>query len=85
MEKEREEIKTLIKEGLGMLNKARSKALFLDDIEMQEDITNALNIFLAAEEKQQKISPEKNLFEDYTDEIFHFLLCISSVSLDTIV
>lgn len=68
MEKEREVIKTLIKEGLGMLNKARSQALFLDDIEMQEDITNALNIFLAAEEKQQKISPEKNLFEDYTDE-----------------
>ena len=68
MKKEREEIKTLIKEGLGMLNKARSQALFLDDIEMQEDITNALNIFLAAEEKQQKISPEKNLFEDYTDE-----------------
>ena len=32
------------------------------------EITNALNIFLAAEEKQQKISPEKNLFEDYTDE-----------------
>ena len=31
MEKEREEIKTLIKEGLGMLNKARSQALFLDD------------------------------------------------------
>lgn len=49
-------------------SKARSQALFLDDIEMQEDITNALNIFLAAEEKQQKISPEKNLFEDYTDE-----------------
>lgn len=68
MEKEREVIKTLIKEGLGMLNKVRSQALFLDDIEMQEDITNALNIFLAAEEKQQKISPEKNLFEDYTDE-----------------
>ena len=40
MEKEREVIKTLIKEGLGMLNKARSQALFLDDIEMQEDITN---------------------------------------------
>lgn len=31
MEKEREVIKTLIKEGLGMLNKARSQALFLDD------------------------------------------------------
>ena len=45
-----------------MLNKARSQALFLDDIEMQEDITNALNIFLAAEEKQQKISTGKKSF-----------------------
>lgn len=68
IEEKREEIKDIVKEGLGMLNKAREMAFGIDETEMQDDITNALNIFLAAEEKQQELPPGKNLFVDCTDK-----------------
>ena len=51
-----------------MLNKARDMAFGIDETEIQDDITNALNIFLAAEEKQQELPPGENLFTACTDE-----------------
>lgn len=68
IEEKREEIKDMVKEALGMLNKARDMAFEIDETEMQDDITNAVNIFLAAEEKQQELPPGKNLFTACTDE-----------------
>lgn len=57
IEEKREEIKDIVKEALGMLNQARDMAFGIDETEIQDDITNALNIFLAAEEKQQELPP----------------------------
>lgn len=68
IEEKREEIKDIVKEALGMLNQARDMAFGIDETEIQDDITNALNIFLAAEEKQQELPPGENLFTACTDE-----------------
>lgn len=68
IEEKREEIKGIVKEALGMLNQARDMAFGIDETEIQDDITNALNIFLAAEEKQQELPPGENLFTACTDE-----------------
>ena len=59
IEEKREEIKDIVKEGLGMLNKAREMAFGIDETEMQDDITKCVKHLLAAEEKQQELPPGK--------------------------
>lgn len=68
IEEKQEEIKDIVKEALGMLNQARDMTFGIDETEIQDDITNALNIFLATEEKQQELPPGENLFTACTDE-----------------
>lgn len=72
-ESERKEIIDLIKESLSMLNKARTMARVNDDVQIQNDITKALNVFFERKGFQQRNHPGKNLFEDYSDkELFEF-------------
>lgn len=73
IEEKREEIKDIVKEALGMLNKARDMAFGIDETEIQDDITNALNIFLAAEEKQQEQPPGENLSCEQAEDQLSFL------------
>lgn len=69
----REEIIDLIKESLSLLNKARTMARINDDVQIQDDITKALNIFFQRKGFQQTNHPGRNLFEDYSDkELFEF-------------
>lgn len=69
----REEIIDLIKESLSLLNKARTMARINDDVQIQNDITKALNVFFERKGFQQRNHPGKNLFEDYSDkELFEF-------------
>lgn len=72
-ERKREEIIDLIKESLSLLNKARTMARINDDVQIQDDITKALNIFFQRKGFQQTNHPGRNLFEDYSDmELFEF-------------
>lgn len=72
-ERKREEIIDLIKESLSLLNKARTMARINDDVQIQNDITKALNVFFERKGFQQRNHPGKNLFEDYSDkELFEF-------------
>lgn len=72
-ERKREEIIDLIKESLSLLNKARTMARINDDVQIQNDITKALNIFFQRKGFQQTNHPGRNLFEDYSDmELFEF-------------
>lgn len=73
IEEKREEIKDIVKEALGMLNQARDMAFGIDETEIQDDITNALNIFLAAEEKQQEQPPGENLSCEQAEDQLSFL------------
>ena len=69
----REEIIDLIKESLSLLNKARTMARINDDVQIQDDITKALNIFFQRKGFQQTNHPGRNLFEDYSDsELLEF-------------
>ena len=69
----REEIIDLIKESLSLLNKARTMARINDDVQIQDDITKALNIFFQRKRFQQTNHPGRNLFEDHSDmELFEF-------------
>lgn len=69
----REEIIDLIKESLSLLNKAKTMARINDDVQIQDDITKALNIFFQRKGFQQTNHPGKNLFEDCSDmELFEF-------------
>lgn len=44
-----------------------------DDVQIQNDITKALNVFFERKGFQQRNHPGKNLFEDYSDkELFEF-------------
>lgn len=71
----REEIIDLIKESLSLLNKARTMARLNDNIQIQDDITKALNIFFQRKGFQQTNHPGRNLFEDHSDmELFEFYL-----------
>ena len=73
IEEKREEIKDIVKEALGMLNKARTMSRLNDNIQIQDDITKALNIFFQRKGFQQTNHPGRNLFEDYSDmELFEF-------------
>lgn len=80
IEEKREEIKDIVKEALGMLNQARDMTFGIDETEIQDDITNALNIFLAAEEKQQELPPgvvhkKRAGFESKQSLFFMFFIC----------
>lgn len=72
-ESERKEIIDLIKESLSMLNKARTMARINDDVQIQNDITKALNVFFERKRFRQTNHSGRNLFEDYSDkELFEF-------------
>lgn len=44
-----------------------------DDVQIQDDITKALNVFFQRKEFQQTNHPGRNLFEDYSDsELLEF-------------
>lgn len=72
-ERKRAAVIDLIKESLSLLNKARVMARINDDVQIQDDITKALNVFFQRKGFQQTNHPGKNLFKEYSDkELFEF-------------
>ena len=72
-EKEKAVVIDLIKDSLSLLNKARTMSRLNDDVQIQDDITKALNIFFQRKGFQQTNHPGRNLFEDYSDsELLEF-------------
>lgn len=72
-EKEKAVVIDLIKDSLSLLNKARTMSRLNDDVQIQDDIAKALNVFFERKGFQQTNHPGRNLFEDYSDsELLEF-------------